>query len=293
MSLSNNLLNILKTGIALAQIYDANNWIEEKANQISNNNQRVSGLVDIAYHVGYMNDDTWQKFIAGLSLKASMDKSYQEMRMYCNHVVNLEVGKFSQLIQLPVSEGQAIVRNIFSHGNIYDQCAYFGLLMAKSERNLMASQLYDFAQRLLTSNSAPRQISNSPSAAYGKINNITLNLDVFQDGIKGLEILVHFNMIDSVGVNCEIIAWFEFSNGQVLKDGNGKYATQNGNVATYDHFQPPYENSLYKEFSMFLPYDEMHLKKEGRHDIRFKVGLYSGDKQVAVSDYSHFSITYR
>ena len=295
MSWMNNLQKIIETGMAISTVYEANKWIEEKASQLGRENQRIAALVDIACHVGYMDNDTWQTFIAGLGLKATLNDNYSEMKTYCDYVVQIEVGKYAQLTRLPLRQAKELLADILLRGALYERCAYLGLLMAKSQNHLISSQLYKHAQGVLTANSTSqrRTISNrANSSPAGKINNVTLNLDQYSEGVKGVQIIASLEIDNAAGLNCQLIAWFEFSNGQVLKDGNGRYKSGNGQVATYDNFSPRYESSVYKAFKLFLPYDELHLEKEGRHDIRFNLGLFVGNDKLSVSGYKNFSITY-
>lgn len=291
-----NLLNIVETGIAISTVYEANKWIEEKANQLRIDNQRVGALVDIACHVGYMDNDTWQTFIAGLGIKATLNDTYNEMKMYCDYVVQIEIGKYVQLTRLPIYQAKDTLSDILLRGDLYEKCAFLGLLMAKSQTHLISSQLYRHAQDVLNDNSSGqhRKISNETyRSPTGRINNVSFNLDQYENNIIGLQVITNFEISNAIGLQCQLIAWFEFDNGQILKDGNNQYRSGNGQVATFQNFSPRYENSIYETFGLFIPYDELHLKKEGTHNIRFYLGLFADEDRLSMSGYNNFSITYR
>lgn len=84
---------------------------------------------------------------------------------------------------------------------------------------------------------------------------------------------------------------FEYSNGIKLKDYNRLYYTSDGYVATGEDFTPKYDDTIYKDFTVFLPYSELHLSN-GHHDLRFYAWLYekSTSKNIATSDYTSFTI---
>jgi len=297
MSFWDKLEKLVDTGIALNSIYEANKWIELKATELQSKNTNVSAQVDIAYHIGYMDNETWKKFSAGLALKVLSNKKFAEMKNYCDFVVALEVGKYKHLTSLPIGEGMEILGHVLNTAPMYEKCAYIGLLMAKSQNDIKANQLYHYSQKLLThglhSPSPPMlNATYSNASPSGKILEFKLVLDVQSDQNFGLEIHTKFSIEDSINKDCELTAWFEFSNGQELKDLNNKYGSVDGNVATFKRFSPPYQSSLYENMTLFLPYDELHLKKEGSHSIRFQVGLFCNGTQLDKSEYLQFSIRY-
>lgn len=93
------------------------------------------------------------------------------------------------------------------------------------------------------------------------INNKWLEHDVIQNGVKGMKIHVDFNVEGMKGKQGTVIVYFEHPKGTGLKDTNGSYCTTNGNVCVSDKFTPRYDNSHYSDFDIFMPINEIHMKK--------------------------------
>ena len=109
---------------------------------------------------------------------------------------------------------------------------------------------------------------------------------------QGMEVHTAFSLDNLDGRQCQIIVYFEFSNGQKLRDINSSYGTTDGYVATYENFTPPYTSSLYNDYCLYIPYSELHLAP-GQHQLRYHVCIFdmSTGKAVATSDYIYFSLT--
>lgn len=93
------------------------------------------------------------------------------------------------------------------------------------------------------------------------INKKWLEHDVTKNGIKGMKIHVDFNAKNMKGKQGKVIVYFEYPKGTGLKDTNGSYCTKLGLVCVSEKFTPSYENSHYSDFSLFMPIDEIHMKK--------------------------------
>lgn len=93
------------------------------------------------------------------------------------------------------------------------------------------------------------------------INNKWIEHDVTQNGVKGMKIHIDFNAKNMKGRKGDVIVYFEYPKGTGLKDLNGRYRTKNGNVCVSEYFTPKYDNSHYSDFIIFMPIDEIHMKK--------------------------------
>ena len=107
---------------------------------------------------------------------------------------------------------------------------------------------------------------------------------------QGIEVHVAFNVNNLLDKKCQAAVYFEFSNGQVLNDLNGQYRASNGQVAAYENFRPPYTGTTYNDFTLYIPYYELHLAP-GQHDLRYIVQIFGPDgKLVCSSGYFNFSL---
>lgn len=93
------------------------------------------------------------------------------------------------------------------------------------------------------------------------INNKWLEHDVTKNGVKGMKIHVDFNAKNMKSKKGKVIVYFEYPKGTGIKDLNGKYRTKNGEVCVSEEFTPRYDNSHYNDFDLFIPSDEIHMKK--------------------------------
>lgn len=93
------------------------------------------------------------------------------------------------------------------------------------------------------------------------INNKWLEHDVTQNGVKGMKIHMDFNVKNMKGKQGKVIVYFEYPKGTGLKDTNGSYCTKGGEVCVSEKFTPRYDNSHYSDFGIFMPIDEIHMKK--------------------------------
>ena len=129
---------------------------------------------------------------------------------------------------------------------------------------------------------------NLPTA---KILKIWKNDNVSVDGKKGLKIHVHFEVNNMKNNTGNVVAYFYHKNGtDGLKDTNNKYHTTSGTVATSSAFTPSYDNSSYKDFTLFIPYSELHVNVSGTY--KFYVAIWgTNDKVLVSSEMNSFTYT--
>ena len=76
-----------------------------------------------------------------------------------------------------------------------------------------------------------------------------------------------------------------------IQDVNNSYRASDGHVSFLTDFKPGYDDSIYKDLELFMPYDELHMAS-GKHSLKFKLGLYVKDGGFfAWSHYLHFTYT--
>ena len=120
-----------------------------------------------------------------------------------------------------------------------------------------------------------------------KINRVWVEHNKRQGLIKGMKIHVSFETFNMRGMQGQINACFFFANGTKLMDYNGYYRAIDGQVCTYQNFVPPYDATTYNDFTLFIPYSELHV--QGAADCKFNVVVHIGG-QMITSDYVSFSL---
>ena len=110
--------------------------------------------------------------------------------------------------------------------------------------------------------------------ALVNITNVEHNL--MQASMKGMSIHLQFNVENCINERCEAIAYFYDAGGKQLKDINQKYRTKTGYVCAGTEFIPAYDNALYDDLAIFMPYKELDLPADsGKHDLKFYVEFYN------------------
>ncbi|MDL2223244.1 hypothetical protein LJB98_04000 [Bacteroidales bacterium OttesenSCG-928-M11] len=133
--------------------------------------------------------------------------------------------------------------------------------------------------------------NTSGQSTSGEIEKTWVEFDVYEGGEKGMKIHVKFSAKGMLYKQGTCNVWFYYSDGSKLKNSNNRYGTTDGQVAVHDNFKPGYENAVYNDYKLFIPYDELHLGK-GKHNLKFYVGIHDNNKkQIAESDFYHFEFT--
>lgn len=76
---------------------------------------------------------------------------------------------------------------------------------------------------------------------------------------------------------CKAIALFYFDGDEYvqLKDFNGEYCDEDGQVAVSEDFNPIYKVSVFKDFELVIPVSEFHLAKKSTYELVVEIHLYS------------------
>lgn len=105
--------------------------------------------------------------------------------------------------------------------------------------------------------------------------------DFDSNGNSGMKIHVKFTVRGMLNEQGSCALYFYDENGNALEDANDSYCTSKGTVATQKNFKPSYENSVYKDFKIFMPYSELHLK--ATTSCYFRVIIWSGSEELVRS----------
>lgn len=112
--------------------------------------------------------------------------------------------------------------------------------------------------------------NGGPQAAF---EHIWSEHNALENGRKGLRIHLRFRVENAREVACRVIAYFSLATGEPLADLDGSYFSARGQVAVGRDFRPAYQSALYRNLTLFMPYDELHMAP-GRHDLAFQIGLF-------------------
>jgi hypothetical protein len=106
--------------------------------------------------------------------------------------------------------------------------------------------------------------SDKPSAKFEKI---WVDYNVRENGRLGMRIHVKFSVYNMKDVDSYMAVYFEKSDGTKLKSTAKKFSSKDGQVAVYRSIKPGYDDTIYKDLEVFMPYDELKLGR-GKYDLK-------------------------
>lgn len=124
------------------------------------------------------------------------------------------------------------------------------------------------------------------SNRYAKIESIWVDHNQMRDGVKGMLIHVKFSVYNMLNRTGRCIAYFYYDDADntPLQDLNNSYRTSSGHVAVGKDFSPSYESSTYNDFTLFIPYSELHVT--GKHSLKFHIRIYDKESDEWLCDNS-------
>ena len=110
-----------------------------------------------------------------------------------------------------------------------------------------------------------------PSAAF---DSIWVEYDVKEGEARGMKIHVAFSAYGMKDMDAYLAIYFKYNDDLAgfLKDKNKKFQSSEGDVAVYRSIKPAYDPAVYKDLSLFIPYNELDLEP-GIYDLTMDVKL--------------------
>jgi len=136
----------------------------------------------------------------------------------------------------------------------------------------------------------PVQVPNTPATATIKTMDVTHN--VFQSGQPGIQIRLCFSIQNRKGLSCGVLAYFRDELGKGLVDLNNKFKTTTGHVCVGTSCTPDFEDALFNDYILFLPYAELD-QPDGKRNLQFNVQIYDdiGKDFIAKSEPVQFTFS--
>ncbi len=126
------------------------------------------------------------------------------------------------------------------------------------------------------------------------IKDIRTDIDVFEDGKKGMRVHSHVNIKGLKSEKAEVSLYFYDEDGDKLKDSDGSYATGDGQIATHIMLTPNHDDTVWKDLKIFMPYQQLH-RPQGKHSLKFYLCVWDksggGSTKLAESDWQSFTLT--
>lgn len=131
-----------------------------------------------------------------------------------------------------------------------------------------------------TSNSTTNNYNSYSSSVpeiSGSIDNIWTDFNVVENYKKGMRIHVKFNVNNMRGKKGKVCIYFKYANGSELNGSIYQYITPNGKVTVQGEFVPNYDNTIFNDYSLFIPYEALNMAS-GKHKLAFYVQLFEYTK---------------
>jgi hypothetical protein len=115
-----------------------------------------------------------------------------------------------------------------------------------------------------------------------------VDYNVTEKGRFGMRIHVKFSVINMKGVDSQLAIYFEKSDGAKLKSTSKSFSSKDGQVAVYRALKPGYDETVYKDLELFMPYDELKLER-GKYDLKMDADvIYENGDLIEHMNYHDF-----
>ena len=127
-----------------------------------------------------------------------------------------------------------------------------------------------------------------------QLANVEVVQDVVSRGVDGIGIQMDLDVQGREGKETQVVVYFfqDTSSEPPLKDFNDKYATPQGNVATWITFTPEADDESW-EVKLFIPNEELHLAEDTRYNLKLGVLVFgepNWNVDLAASDWVKFRV---
>ena len=178
----------------------------------------------------------------------------------------------------------------------YRECEQNGIkyVVDYSEYNSTSYHL-NFRIYRLKSKSSTTQSTTTTTYSNNEIkawfDKIWVEHNVYENGKKGMRIHSHFFVNNAKSLQMSINYYFYYNDNRILRDTNNRYHSVDGQVVCFSGITPGYDQTEYKDFILFMPYDELHLNR-GRYDLKFRGEIHdNASKNYCTSDWVYFTFT--
>ena len=139
--------------------------------------------------------------------------------------------------------------------------------------------------------SSPEQTPTSGSDAKAELDSVWVDYNVTEKGRKGMRIHAKFTVRKMKNIDSYLAVYFEKSDGEKLYTKNKDYRSKDGQVAVFKALKPAYDDTIYEDEAVFIPYEEFNLEK-GDYDLKADVDvIYKNGDLVEHMKFHEFEYT--
>ena len=115
-------------------------------------------------------------------------------------------------------------------------------------------------------------VKKTNSSMKAELKRMWIEYNVTEGGEKGMRIHVNYSVHGMKGVPSYLALYFAKESGDKLKNSNTGYTSSDGQLALYKEMEPAYEDTVYEDSTLFLPYDEINLSS-GKYDLEISADV--------------------
>ncbi len=103
--------------------------------------------------------------------------------------------------------------------------------------------------------------SSSSSGSYATINDITVDHNVYQNGLKGMKIHVKFDAYSVYNHTINVCVFFAYRDGvDLIGIVGSNYVTPDGKATVQTSSTANYTNTTWNDFTLFMPYNNLNMR---------------------------------
>lgn len=106
-----------------------------------------------------------------------------------------------------------------------------------------------------------------------RITNLNVYHNVRRSSGTSMKIVLDFKTAHLKNRSCQAITYFSHQNGRKVRSTISGYRTTDNQLSTSENFRPPYQYSVYNNFTLYIPY-----KYFNRGNYKGKVKTYCGNQ---------------
>ena len=123
------------------------------------------------------------------------------------------------------------------------------------------------------------------------VNRVWIDYDVYEGRRKGMRIHINFEVTGLKGVDSKLTARVRRENDSFLMSSNDGFSNDSGELEVAFEMKPGYPTTVYKDAQIFLPYDEIVLRK-GVWNLKLDIDLnYENGDLIDHLAYHEFEFT--
>jgi hypothetical protein len=99
-----------------------------------------------------------------------------------------------------------------------------------------------------------------PAEGWARFDRVWVTTGERKDGELGLVVHAALAVNRRLGKPTTVEAYVTFPDGEPLKDFDGRFASEGGSVAVRTTLEPMFDNALFDDVALFLPYAQLHMQ---------------------------------